>query len=35
VARLERIEDPATHARAVGDLFAALDAELAAIAQVR
>ena len=31
----QRIEDPATRARAVGDLFAALDTELAAIAQVR
>lgn len=35
VARLERIEEPAARSRAVGDLFAALDTELAAIAQVR
>ena len=34
-ARLAGIEDPQSRARAVGDLFAALDAELATIAQVR
>jgi hypothetical protein len=30
VARLERIEEPSARAQAVGDLFAALDTELAA-----
>ena len=34
-ARLDSVDDPQVRARAVGDLFAALDVELAAIAQVR
>lgn len=35
VTRLQDIEEPQARARAVGDLFAALDTELARIAQVR
>lgn len=35
VTRLQDIEEPQAGARAVGDLFAALETELARIAQVR